>query len=126
MDFAWSTVRWACTNDKFGQSGGWMRIANVDMKNNQLRCPPDWSTVSLTERGRLGHKPTLAPGCSSTTFSTQGVEYRQVCGKVIGYQYYQPNGFGPSKCTLITNRSDLCMLINKCGPVLIFTQPFKE
>ena len=54
MDFAWSTVRWACTNDKFGQSGGWMRIANVDMKNNQLRCPPDWSTVSLTERGRLG------------------------------------------------------------------------
>ena len=65
MDFAWSTVRWACTNDKFGQSGGWMRIANVDMKNNQLRCPPDWSTVSLTERGRLGHKPTLVPGCSA-------------------------------------------------------------
>ena len=27
----------------------------------------------------------------------QGVEYRQICGKVIGYQYYQPNGFGPSK-----------------------------
>ena len=61
-DFAWSTVRWALLimiiinyyDNKFGQPGGWMRIANVDMKNNQLRCPPDWSTVSLTERGRLG------------------------------------------------------------------------
>ena len=30
-------------------------------------------------------------------FSTLGVEYSRVCGKVIGYQYYRPNGFGPSR-----------------------------
>ena len=47
-----------CEMGTNGRSGGWMRIANVDMKNNQLLCPPDWSTVSLAERGRLGHKPT--------------------------------------------------------------------
>ena len=27
------------TNNKFGQSGGWMRIADVDMRNNNTQCP---------------------------------------------------------------------------------------
>ena len=86
------------TNNMFGQSGGWMRIANVDMRNNDSQCPPGL-VYNVTEGRRLCRKPSLAPGCSSTTFSAQGVEYRKVCGKVIGYQYYQPNGFGPSKYT---------------------------
>ena len=83
-------------NNGFGQSGGWMRIANVNMRNNHSQCPPGL-VYNVTEGRRLCRKPSLAPGCSSTTFSHQGVEYRQVCGKVVGYQYYQPNGFGPSK-----------------------------
>ena len=86
------------TNNEFGQSGGWMRIANVDMRNNHSYCPPGL-VYNVTEGKRLCRKPSLAPGCSSTIFSTQGVEYRQVYGKVIGYQYWQPRGFGPSKYT---------------------------
>ena len=87
------------TNNMFGQSGGWMRIANVDMRNNDSQCPPGL-VYNVTEGRRLCRKPErLFPGCSSTTFNTQGVDYRKVCGKVIGYQYYQPNGFGPSKHT---------------------------
>ena len=86
------------TNNKFGQSGGWMRIANVDMTNNHSQCPPGL-VYNVTEGRRLCRKPSLAPGCSSTTFSTQGVEYSKVCGKVIGYQYYKTNGFGPSRYT---------------------------
>jgi hypothetical protein len=82
----------------FGQSGGWMRIANVEMRNNHSQCPPGL-VYNVTEGRRLCRKPSLAPGCSSTTFSTQGMEYRQVCGKVIGYQYYKPKGFGPSRGT---------------------------
>ena len=85
-------------NNGFGQSGGWMRIANVDMRNNHSQCPPGL-VYNVTEGRRLCRKPSLARGCSSTMFSTQGVEYRQVCGKVVGYQYYGPNGFGPSKYT---------------------------
>ena len=82
------------TDNTFGQSGGWTRIANISMRNNDSL---DWSTMSLRE-GRLCCKPeSLAPGCSSTTFNTQGVDYRKVCGKVIVYQYYQPNGFGLHK-----------------------------
>ena len=86
------------TNNAFGQSGGWMRIANVDMRKNQTQCPPGL-VYNVTEGRRLCRKPSLAPGCSSTTFSTQGVRYEKVCGKVIGYQYYQPYGFGPSRFT---------------------------
>ena len=82
-------------NNTFGQSGGWMRIANVDMRNNHSQCPPGL-VYNVTEGRRLCRKPSLAPGCSSTTFSTQGVKYEKVCGKAIGYQYFQTNGFGPS------------------------------
>ena len=83
------------TNNTFGQSGGWMRIANVDMRNNQSQCPPGL-VYNVTEGRRLCRKPSLDPGCYSTTFSTQGVQYRNVCGKVVGYQYFKTNGFGPS------------------------------
>ena len=86
------------TNNTFGQSGGWMRIANVDMRNNDSECPPGL-VYNVTEGRRLCRKQSLDPGCSSTTFNAQGVEYTKVCGKVIGYQYYQPNGFGPSRAT---------------------------
>ena len=85
------------TNNTFGQSGGWMRIANVDMRNNHSQCPPGL-VYNVTKGRRLCRKPSL-PGCYSTIFSTQGVEYRKVCGKVIGYQYYKTNGFGPSRFT---------------------------
>ena len=84
------------TNNTFGQSGGWMRIANVDMRNNHSQCPPGL-VYNVTEGRRLCRKPNLTPGCSTTTFNTQGMEYRQVCGKIIGYQYYQTNAFGPSR-----------------------------
>ena len=87
-------------NNTFGQSqtGGWMKIANVDMRNNHSQCPPGLVDY-FTERRRLCRKPSLAPGCSSTVFSVQGVRYEKVCGKVIGYQHYQPYGFGPSRFT---------------------------
>ena len=34
------------------------------------------------------------PSCSSTTFSVHGIEYRQVCGKIISYQYASTDAFG--------------------------------
>ena len=86
------------TNNTFGESRGWMRIASVDMRNNQSQCPPGL-VHNVTEGRSLCRKPSLAPGCSSTTLSTHGVRYAKVCGKVTGYQYYRPYGFGPSRYT---------------------------
>ena len=91
----------------FGQSGGWMRIANVDMRINHSQCPPGL-VYNVTEGYQLCRKPSLAPGCYSTTFAAQGVEYSKVCGKVIGYQYHYTNGFGPARytpCLLYTSPS---------------------
>jgi hypothetical protein len=62
------------TNNTFDRSGGWMRIANVDMTNNHSQCPPGL-VYNVTEGRRLCRKPSLAPGCYSTTFSAHGVEY---------------------------------------------------
>ena len=35
------------------------------------------------------------PGCASAVFSTHGVSYSQVCGRVRGYQKGAPEAFGP-------------------------------
>ena len=59
-----------------------MRIANVDMRNNQSQCPPGLVYI-VTEGRRLCRKPSLAPGCSSTTFTTLGTKYTKVCGKIV-------------------------------------------
>ena len=80
----------------FPESGGWMRIANVDIRSNHSQCPPGL-VYNITEGKRLCRTPNPNSGCSSTIFTTQGVEYSKVCGKVIGYQYHNPNGFGPTK-----------------------------
>ena len=48
-------------NNTFYQSGGWMRIANVDMRNNHSQCPPGL-VYNVTEGRRLCRKPSLAPG----------------------------------------------------------------
>ena len=76
-----------------------MRIANVDMRNNHSQCPPGL-VYNVTQGKKLCRKPSPAPGCSSTTFNTQGVEYSKVCGKVIGYQYFSTDGFRTSSSTL--------------------------
>ena len=34
-------------------------------------------------------------GCASANFSTHGISYSQVCGRLRGYQVGTPNAFGP-------------------------------
>ena len=89
--------------ERFNQTGGWMRIANVDMRNNLTQCPCglryDFIGNYDEESKHLCHKQSLAPGCATVTFPAQGVKYSKVCGKVIGYQFFEPNGFGPSRFT---------------------------
>ena len=37
----------------------------------------------------------LDASCDSVTFSTNGISYSQVCGRVIGYQYASPDALRP-------------------------------
>ena len=74
-----------------GVGGGWMQVAKLDMTNSH-QCPPG-TRLRADHSKRLCGIDINGPGCSSTTFTPQGIEYSRVCGKVIGYQYASPDSF---------------------------------
>ena len=90
-----SFVRAYCdmTSPCGGFTGGWMRVAKLDMRNVSNSCPNGLKT--LTQPKRLCAMNIGGGGCSSTSFSVQDVQYTHVCGKIIGYQQKTPDGFWP-------------------------------
>ena len=70
---------------------GWTRIAYLDMTDPTEQCPPTWMLITSPKRscGRF----TGGASCDSTTFSAGGLQYSQVCGRIIGYQLGSPNAF---------------------------------
>ena len=81
------------------QSGGWMRIADVDMTQSNEQCPSPLKQVS----GRKLCETTIGRngGCSGpSTFETHGIQYSRVCGRITGYQHGSTDAFAspdPSK-----------------------------
>jgi len=73
-------------------TGGWMRIADLNMTNPNHSCPQDFRTITSPKRmcGRQN-----GPRCVSTTFPVHGIQYQNVCGRSIGYQDNSPNAFDP-------------------------------
>ena len=78
-------------NERCG-SKGWTRVALVDMSDNAQSCPGDLTLISSPIHTCGG--PTTG-GCASAKFSTHGMSYSQVCGRLRGYQVGQPDAFGP-------------------------------
>ena len=72
-----------------GVGGGWRRIANIDIKAGD-DCPSGWTKAG--DFVTFCRKSFDGPGCSSTTFTTNGITYQKVCGKARGYQKGHPNG----------------------------------
>ena len=74
-----------------GVTGGWMRVAELDMTNSSHQCPS-----GLMERIYSGKRTCVrietTGGCSSANI-TPAVEYSNVCGRVIGYQYGTTDAF---------------------------------
>ncbi|XP_064387960.1 uncharacterized protein LOC135336168 [Halichondria panicea] len=75
-------------------AGRWMRVANLDMTNPNQNCPEELMLVTREEPplrtcGRMERR------CTSTTYSTYGVEYSNVCGRIIAYQDSTPDAFDP-------------------------------
>ena len=67
-----------------GVAGGWMKVASIDMTDTSSTCPSGLRT--LTSPRRLCAMNIDGIGCSSALLPVHGVEYSQVCGKIIGYQ----------------------------------------
>ena len=73
-----------------GVTGGWMRVAELNMTDTSQQCP-----VELVERNETGIRSCELNtiGCSSTMYSTQNIAYTGVCGKIKGYQIGTTNAF---------------------------------
>ena len=77
-------------------TGGWTRVANLNMTDPSQQCPTGFT---------LDNNRTTAPllrtcagpgaGCVSIIFSSHGIEYSSVCGRVLGYQESGPTAFYP-------------------------------
>ena len=80
-------------NCSCNSTGGWARIANLDMTDPNQDCPNGFRLVNRTEPPlQICGRPGPA-GCVSTTFPTHGIEYSRVCGRVVGYQDKTPDAF---------------------------------
>ena len=74
-------------------TGGWTRVANLDMTVPSQQCPDGFRLVNRTTAPlRTCGRPGPA-GCVSTTFLVHGIEYSQVCGRIRGYQENTPEAF---------------------------------
>ena len=77
-------------------TGGWMRVANLDMTNPSQNCPDGFKQIERTEPPlRTCGRRDGATGCVSTTFAANGIEYLYVCGRVQAYQFGKPEAFHP-------------------------------
>ena len=71
-----------------GSRGGWTRLAYLNMSDDTQNCS---SGFRLYQSGRVracGRPVTNSASCASVQFPSNGISYSQICGRVIGYQYY--------------------------------------
>ena len=62
-----------------------MRIANLNMTEGGS-CPDGFRMYSEGGVHACGRPANSSGSCIGTIFSSSGIKYSQVCGKVIGYQ----------------------------------------
>ena len=72
-------------------TGGWMRVANLDVGDPNEQCPSGFELV--TNPVRACSRNGDAVGCTTVVFPVHGVEYSRVCGRIIAYQYSHMDAF---------------------------------
>lgn len=77
--------------------GGWMRIAKVDLADENYQNCLTSSFEKVTISGiDLCRRVQNEGGCVSAYLNVQGKQYSMVCGKARGYQYGTTDSFGRS------------------------------
>ncbi len=69
-------------------------MAYLDMTNSSHQCPGDMEEVTLSGKRVCGRSASASQSCASATFSSNELQYSQVCGKINGYQYGDTTAFG--------------------------------
>ena len=76
-----------------GVGGGWMQVAKLDMTNSSHQCPLGTRLRTDLPKRLCANSFTALASCSSIIFSVHGIKYREVCGKIIAYQYASTDAF---------------------------------
>ena len=77
-----------------GSKGGWMPVAQLNTENRRQDCPDSLRLVTNSNPHRRACARKTTSGCTKLPFSTNGVQYTEVCGRVRGYQHRSTDGFG--------------------------------
>ena len=72
-------------------TGGWMRVAHINMTNENNSCPEELRNTIINSTSMCRAARTSA-GCTSVIFPTQGLPYTRVCGRARGYQFGTTDG----------------------------------
>ena len=81
-----------CHMEKLCSSeGGWTRIAYLNMSDSLTDCPPGFRQYESGGVRVCGRQNSSSGSCQSVKFSSYGISYSQVCGRVVGYQYATPD-----------------------------------
>ena len=73
-------------------TGGWMRVAYLNMTDSSEKCPDGFRLYSENGVRACGRPVSSGSSCAGITFSLGNIEYSQICGKIIGYQFGSPDG----------------------------------
>ena len=65
---------------------GWTRVAHLDMRDSSESCPSGFKLYSSNGVRACGRPTSNKGSCVGTVFTSNDIEYTEVCGKVIGYQ----------------------------------------
>ena len=76
-----------------GLNGGWMRVAELDMRNSSSLCPSGLRKIDHSGQKLCGMNIDEG-GCSAVLFEMHNTRYEQVCGKIIAYQFGSTDSFG--------------------------------
>ena len=71
-------------------TGGWVRVANIDMTDPNQQCPSGFQNRTDF---RSCDRSDTGIGCTPITFPSHSIEYRQVCGRIRAYQYWNSWAF---------------------------------
>ena len=74
-------------------TGGWMRVAELNLTDTTTQCPSSLDLV-ISPRRSCRPKDFDIPTCSSDTFTVYGMGYSKVCGRIRAYQIGFLNAFG--------------------------------
>ena len=78
-----------------GTEGGWTRLAYLDMSDSTKNCPAGFRLYESNGVRACGRATSDVGGCQSVQFPSNAVSYSQVCGRVVGYQYFAPDAVYP-------------------------------